>query len=90
LISILGAPRRFTRVERDDTEQRVQREKGIIYFDNFFTRSGQKSKMGDRIDLWTGKNYYNQLIGVGPGSDAGAEAKLSARSNVGIWFWELV
>lgn len=84
---LLGEPRKFD--EGVDAETALRGQRGIIYFDNCFTRSGQSSKRGDHIDLWTGSNYYNEVISVGAGGDAGVNARLFRRSDDGVWFWPL-
>lgn len=89
LTQILGQPRRFSRAQAEGAQQTLSGQRGVIYFDNCFTRRGQTRKVGDHIDLWTGSQYYNQIIRVGAGGDAGAEARLFRLADGGVWFWPL-
>jgi len=89
LQTLIGSPRVFTTAQRAEAESRIRGSKGIIYFDNCFRRNGQTAKRGDHIDLWTGQKYYNQIIKVGAGGDAGVNAELFEKSDGGIWFWPL-
>lgn len=62
--------------------------RGIVYFNNCFKRKKTDTSMqGDHIDLWTGTKYYNQVIHVGAGGDAGAKADLFSRADYVRFFW---
>jgi hypothetical protein len=61
---------------------------GIVYFDNVFAREPGGAQTGDHIDLWDGHNYYNELLGIGAGGNAGARTDLFARAGA-VWFFTL-
>lgn len=88
LTRIWGSPERFNGQAGHNAATTLNGRKGIIYFDNCFRRETGGPKTGDHIDLWTGTQYYNQLIHVGAGGDASASATLFTRAE-GIWFYPL-
>lgn len=83
-----GEPETFRRRSKDNADETLGGKKGVIYFNNCFRRSGQASKRGDHIDLWNGEKYYNQIIHIGAGGDAGTRASLFSRSD-SVWFFTL-
>ncbi|MCW5959343.1 MAG: hypothetical protein KIS76_04220 [Pyrinomonadaceae bacterium] len=83
-----GAPERFNGSAASSAGESLNGRTGVIYFDNCFRREAGGPKTGDHIDLWTGTQYYNQIIHVGAGGDAGAGTGLFGRSEA-IWFFPL-
>lgn len=83
-----GAPREFRGATLAGAAAAIAGQRGVIYFNNCFTRKGSEHRTGDHIDLWTGDKYYNQIIHVGAGGDAGARAALFDRADR-IWFFPL-
>ncbi len=62
---------------------------GVIYFNNCFKRSGEASRAGDHIDLWTGQEYYNQILSLAAGvEDRSSTGSLFNRADR-VWFWRL-
>ena len=53
----------------------IKGEKGIIFFEDCFTRDGQTHAVGDHIDLWDGE----KTIGF----------QDSRNNSTQVWFWEL-
>lgn len=88
LTGLWGAPERFNGETAHGAAAALNGRTGIIYFDNCFRRESGGPKTGDHIDLWTGTQYYNQIIHVGAGGDAGAGATLFTRSEA-VWFYPL-
>lgn len=88
LTGLWGVPQRFRGRNKDSAQESLAGCRGVIYFDNCFRRAGQASKRGDHIDLWNGSQYYNQIIRVGAGGDAGARARLFGRAEE-VWFYPL-
>ena len=87
LLGILGAPRRFNAQQADDARGALAGQRGIIYFNNCFRRS-TGAQTGDHIDLFDGNRYYNEIIRVGAGGDAGTRTDLFHRANQ-VWFLPL-
>jgi len=67
---------------------KITGRKGIVYFNNCFTRGGETKKVGDHIDLFTGTQYYNQVIHPKAGGDESSVGSLFAAAD-GVWFWAL-
>jgi hypothetical protein len=88
LEDIWGAAERFTGAAAAGAKDRLLGRTGVIYFNNCFRRSAGGPQTGDHIDLWTGRQYYNQIIHVGAGGDAGARAPLFDRADA-VWFFPL-
>src|SRR3954463_6617804 len=42
--------------------QQLRGLQGIVYFNNCFAREAGGPQVGDHIDLFTGSQYYNQII----------------------------
>ncbi len=62
---------------------------GVIYFNNCFQRSGEASRAGDHIDLWTGQEYYNQILSLAAGvEDRSSTGNLFNKADR-VWFWRL-
>ena len=79
----------YRRQTLGDAFDSLSGRRGIIYFNNCFKRKrSDTSRRGDHIDLWTGSQYYNQVIHVGAGGDAGAGARLFRRADQ-VWFFQL-
>jgi hypothetical protein len=68
--------------------ERVAGRTGILYFNNCFTRSGDKTKSGDHIDLFDGSKYYNQILHPRAGGNESSIGNLFAASDR-VWFWQL-
>lgn len=63
--------------------------KGVVYFNNCFHRSTdpEGESRGDHIDLWTGDNYYNELLRVSAGGSARVGTDLFAAASFIRFFW---
>ena len=62
---------------------------GIIFFKNCFRRGGHHGpKTGDHIDLFDGKNYFNELIHASAGGSARAGSDLFREAQE-VWFFPL-
>ncbi len=84
-----GGPERFRGEAGHKAATSLNNRHGIIYFNNCFRRNSTDTTMrGDHIDLWNGSQYYNQIIHVGAGGDAGAGAGLFGRADQ-VWFFPL-
>jgi hypothetical protein len=66
----------------------IQGQTGILYFNNCFTRAGSAAQVGDHIDLFTGQQYYNQIIHPRAGGDESTGGSLFGRADQ-VWFWRL-
>ena len=89
LARMWGQPEKFRGAAGHDAADTLSGRKGVIYFNNCFKRRRTDTRRkGDHIDLWTGSQYYNQIIHVGAGGDAGARARLFGRSDQ-VWFFPL-
>jgi hypothetical protein len=88
LRQIWGPPEQFRGRTLHNAQTSLQNRRGIIYFNNCFRRARGGPMVGDHIDLWTGTQYYNQIIHVGAGGDARAGASLFTRADA-VWFFPL-
>lgn len=88
LTRMWGVPETFNGDAGHNAATTLDGRTGVIYFDNCFRRQADGPKTGDHIDLWTGTQYYNQIIYVGAGGDAGASATLFGRAEA-VWFYPL-
>jgi hypothetical protein len=61
---------------------------GIVYFNNCFVREGTTDQVGDHIDLFNGRQYYNQIIHPSAGGDETTGGSLFGRADQ-VWFWRL-
>lgn len=61
---------------------------GIVYFDNVFARERGGPLTGDHIDLWDGRNYYNELLAISAGGNVGPATDLFSRAGE-VWFFAL-
>ena len=68
--------------------QELSGRKGIIYFNNCFAREPGGPQVGDHIDLFTGTQYYNQIIHPQAGGDETTGGSLFGRADQ-VWFWTL-
>jgi hypothetical protein len=66
----------------------IQGQRGILYFDNCFTRAGETARSGDHIDLFNGRQYFNQIIHPQAGGDELTGGSLFGRAGQ-VWFWPL-
>lgn len=85
---IWGAPEQFRGATLRNAQTRLHCRRGVIYFNNCFRRERGGPMVGDHIDLWTGTQYYNQIIHVGAGGDARAGSPLFDRADA-VWFFPL-
>jgi hypothetical protein len=88
LARMWGEPERFVGRSVNSARDRLLGRTGVVYFNDCFRRAAGGPQTGDHIDLWTGQNYYNQIIRVGAGGDAGAGASLFERADA-VWFFPL-
>lgn len=88
LKKIWGETQRFHGSTVDSASADLGGRPGVIYFNNCFRREAAGPSTGDHIDLWDGEHYYNQIIRVGAGGDAGVRAPLFERADA-VWFFEL-
>lgn len=81
----LGKPEKLP--HRNSSAQRIQNRKGILFFNDCFTRADRTA--GDHIDLWNGTFYFNQVIRLRAGlEDPNSAGNLFGQSN-DVWFWPL-
>lgn len=84
-----GPPEIYTIDKINKAASGVSTRPGVIYFNDCFTREGEAGRWGDHIDIWTGYEYYNQVLSLAAGlEDKTSIGNLFNRSNE-IWFWEL-
>ena len=83
-----GVTHLFRRSTLDEAAASLAGHQGIIYFSNCYRRRSGGPRRGDHIDLWDGQRYYNQVIHLGAGGDAGADAPLFDRADQ-VWFFRL-
>ena len=83
-----GQPKIFAGQAAGNARQMLRGHKGVIYFNNCFTRDGQTVRRGDHIDLWNGENYFNRINNTRIGGDAGADAEIFNDSDA-VWFYAL-
>ena len=83
-----GEPVRFQGGTLHNVQTTLQHCRGVVYFNNCFRRAHGGQMAGDHIDLWTGTQYYNQIIHVGAGGDAHASSPLFNRADA-VWFFQL-
>lgn len=88
LVQCWGEPRRFRGTGLANAQTSLRHFKGVIYFNNCFARVAGGLRRGDHIDLWTGTEYYNEILRLGAGGDAGAGARLFDRADR-VWFFPL-
>ena len=88
LRQLWGAPEPFRGATLSIAQSSLQGRRGVIYFNNCFRREQGGPMVGDHIDLWTGNQYYNQIIHIGAGGDARAAASLFDRADA-VWFFLL-
>jgi hypothetical protein len=81
LVRVWGPGELFTSQLTDVGRAIIGGRWGIIYFNNCFTRLGQRLPRGDHIDLWTGTQYMNQVLCIGAGGNAAAQTDLFGRSS---------
>ena len=89
LARMWGEPEKFRRSAARNANETLAGRRGVIYFNNCFKRKKTDTiRKGDHIDLWTGSQYFNQIIHVGAGGDARSNARLFRRSDQ-VWFFQL-
>jgi len=84
---ILPGCQEFRGASLSQARPRISGRRGIVYFNNCFQRRGQTGRRGDHIDLWTGNEYFNQVLNAPPGRGASADAALFETADK-IWFFE--
>ena len=71
-----------------EMKEKIKGKRGIVYFNNCFRRKKSDTSLkGDHIDLWTGEKYYNQVLAIGAGGDAGTKTDLFSRASYVSFFW---
>ena len=68
--------------------EQLRGHNGIVYFNNCFRREGSTAQSGDHIDLFNGRQYYNQILHPHAGGDETTGGSLFGRADE-VWFWEL-
>ncbi len=68
--------------------EQIRGQKGILYFNNCFTRAGAAVQSGDHIDLFDGQHYFNEIIHPHAGGDETTGGDLFGRADQ-VWFWRL-
>jgi len=53
---------------------------GVVYFEDCFRRAPGKSKDGDHIDIWDGKKYGNEMLGIGASGRPNATEDLFSKA----------
>ena len=86
LRQIWGSVEQFRGATLSNAQTALNGRRGILYFNNCFRREQGGAMVGDHIDLWTGTQYYNQIIHVGAGGDARAGSPLFNRADA-VWFF---
>jgi|RhiMethySRZTD1v2_1073278.scaffolds.fasta_scaffold134392_2 type VI secretion system (T6SS) effector Tae4 (amidase) len=71
-----------------NTFQQIRCLRGILYFNNCFTREGENTAQGDHIDLFNGERYFNEIIHPRAGGDETRGGRLFERADQ-VWFWRL-
>jgi hypothetical protein len=66
----------------------IRGQRGIVYFNNCFTRAGAVVQSGDHIDLFDGQRYFNQIIHPHAGGDETTGGDLFGRADQ-VWFWRM-
>ncbi len=89
---IMGTPIEYLNLQRNRAVGRqiyesLLRKKGIIYFNNMFTRPDGTG--GDHIDLFNGELCYNHIIRVTPGGNSSHQTEAYFRQANKISFFEL-
>ncbi len=89
---IMGTPLEYLNLTRsrrvgNSIYQTIQNKKGIIYFNNMFTRPDGTG--GDHIDLFNGTLCYNHIIRVTPGGDSSHQTQTYFHQANKISFFEL-
>lgn len=76
-----GPPISFRGKAKEIAEGIIRGKKGVIYFNNC-------SGTGDHIDLWSGMEFYNQILGISAHAGYSSKRNLFAKSDR-VWFWEV-
>ncbi len=84
----MGGEQRFNGRTLSNAETRLSGRKGIIYFNNCFRREQGGAMVGDHIDLWTGVQYYNQILRLSAGGNVPSNRSLFNRADA-VWFFPL-
>ncbi len=69
--------------------EQISGQTGIVFFNNCFTREGATAQVGDHIDLFNGRQYYNDVNRVEAGGDESTGGNLFGRADQ-VWFWRIV
>ncbi len=77
-----GPPLTFDKKAVKIAQGVISGRRGVIYFNNC---SGQR---GDHIDLWTGMEFYNQIMGISAHAGYSTKRNLFLKSDK-IYFWEI-
>ncbi|MEO3434244.1 T6SS effector amidase Tae4 family protein [Inquilinus sp. CAU 1745] len=89
LEDIWGAPTRYRGRTLDDAPSALGGLRGIIYFNNCFTREDQETRRGDHIDLWDGREFWNIKLGISAGGGVASNAPLFNLADQ-VWFFPLL
>lgn len=76
-----GPPFFFHRKNVKTAQSAISGKRGVIYFNNC-------SGTGDHIDLWTGFEFYNQILGLSAHVGYSGKRNLFLKSDK-IYFWEI-
>lgn len=87
LRSLWGEDREFRHKDTLEAQEALRGKRGIIYFNDVFTRSN--GSKGDHIDLWDGQHMYNYHLNVDVGGGSGYNEKKFFRKANRIWFFNL-
>ncbi len=88
LRQIWNAPRVFSGAAANDARAILAGMTGVVFFKDCFTRKTGEQKIGDHIDLFDGARYFNEVIALSAGGNAGAASDLFGLATE-IWFFHL-
>jgi hypothetical protein len=89
LAEALGVPQRFNASEAVAARNALAGQRGIVFFKNCFRSGGRGGpKTGDHIDIFNGKDYFNELLHVSAGGGTSASTDLFGTAEQ-VWFFPL-
>lgn len=68
------------KIRHGSKRSQIAHQKGVLFFENCFTRKGQSSKRGDHIDIWDGVNYGNEILGIDAAGRSGSGEDLFSKA----------
>jgi hypothetical protein len=93
LSSMLFAPIRFYEHKKgggcEHALEAIKGQRGIVYFNNCFRRDGEAHKKGDHIDLFNGKNYFNDINKAGIPVAERIHTNECFTEADRVWFWPI-